>query len=272
MGHQISLAYLTVSDVDPVTAVHIAAKAGYDLIGFRLLPASPAEAPFPLMNDEALLQDVLSALDDTGVSAADVEIARLKADTKIVDFESFLERSARLRARHVLVAGDDPERARLIESFGQFCRLCRGFSLTADLEFMPWTKVPNLAAARQVVEAAGEANGAVLVDALHLDRSGSSVGEFAALPRSMVNYVQLCDALADYDKSDEELIRVARTERMVPGEGDIDVVAIARAAPPDVTISIEVPNHQWAGQASAQARAKRVIDATREILAAAGRS
>lgn len=272
MPHKLSLAFLTLFDCGPVEAIRIAAETGYDMVGLRLLPAAPAEAPYPLMTEPAVLREAVAALRDTGVSVGDVEIARLKPDTEISSFERFLDHAARLGARHVLVAGDDSDRSRLTATFSGFCRLARNYGLTADLEFMPWTAAPNLAAARAIVEEAGEPNGGVLVDALHWDRSGGATEEVQALPARLVHYVQLCDGPAEYDRSDEGLIRIARSARLNPGEGGIDCVGLAAAIPDEVTISVEVPNHERAKVLGPKARAGEALAATRRVLEAAGRT
>ena len=90
------------------------------------------------------------------------------------------------------------------------------------------------------------------------------------LPRSLIHYVQLCDGPSDYDPGDEELIRVARTARLLPGEGNIDCVALARAIPKDVTISVEIPNLERAGQLAPREWASAAIAATHRVLATAG--
>lgn len=272
MPHKLSLAFLTLFDCGPVEAIRIAGETGYDMVGLRLLPSAPTEAPYPLMTDHAALREAAAALRETGVSVGDVEIARLKPDTEISSFERFLDHAAQLGARHVLVAGDDPDSARLTGTFAGFCRLARNYGLTADLEFMPWTAVPNLAAARAVVEAAGQPNGGVLVDALHWDRSGGTTDEVRALPASLVNYVQFCDGPADYDRSDEGLIRIARSARLNPGEGNIDCVGLAASIPDGVTISVEVPNHDLASTLGPKARAEAALTAARRVLEAAGRT
>lgn len=269
MPHPFSLAFLTVFDAGPVEAIRVAAETGYDMVGLRLLPAGPAEAPYPLMTDDRVLEEAIAAIRDTGIAVADVEIVRLKPDTIVADFEPFLERTGRLGARHVLVAGDDPDASRLTDGFAAFCKLAKAYNLTADLEFMPWTGVPDLAFARRIVEAAGEPNGGVLVDALHLDRAGSTLEEVHTLPARWINYVQFCDGPADYDRSDEGLIRVARQARLMPGDGAIDLAGLARAIPDGVTISIEVPNHELASRTSPRERAQMALEATRRLLAAA---
>jgi len=65
------------------------------------------------------------------------------------------------------------------------------YGMTADLEFMPWTAVPHARAALSVIEAAGmPPNAGILVDALHFDRSATTLddiraGLFAALPADL---------------------------------------------------------------------------------------
>src|SRR5690606_32839856 len=114
-------------------------------------------------------------------------------------------------------------------------------------------------------------NGGVLVDALHYDRSASTLDEIAALPKAQVNYVQLCDGEVPYDPSDEGLIRIARGARLFPGQGDIDLIGLARVIPEGVTISVEVPHLALAEKVDALGRAEMAIAATRAILRAAGR-
>ena len=271
MTHPLSLAFLTLHDVPPAEVARAAAATGYDLIGLRLLPAAPGEAAYPLMTDPAARRAVRAVLADTGLGVGDVEIVRLKPDTRAAAFLPFLECAAELGARHVLVAGDDPDAARLTAGFAAFCELARGFALTADLEFMPWTAVPDLRSALAVVEGAGQDNGGVLVDALHYDRSATTLDEIRALPRRRVNYVQVCDGPADYDPSTEGLIRVARSARLFPGEGGIDLRGLVRAVPDDATISVEVPNHALAATATPTDRARRAMASTLALLEQAGR-
>ncbi len=271
MTHPLSLAFLTTFDVGPVEAVRIAAATGYRMVGLRILPAG-GEADYPLLTDDRVLAEVRAALADTGVTVGDVEIVRLKPENDWPLFDRFCDRCAALEARHVLVAGDDPEPARLTESFARFCDMAAPRRLTADLEFMPWTAVPDLTAALRVVRDAGRPNGGVLVDALHVDRSTTTLDQIAALPPAMVNYVQICDGPVPYDPSDAALIAIARGERMFPGFGGIDLIGLARAIPEGVTISVEVPTRSLAGRIDAQGRAEIARAATLAVLRAAGRA
>lgn len=271
MTHELSLAFLTVFDVGPVEAVKVAHETGYAMVGLRILP-SGSEGDYPLLTDDRLLGEVRAAISDTGVRIGDVEIIRLKEKNDWALFDRFCDRCAALEARHVLVAGDDPDEARLTESFARFADMAAGRNLSADLEFMPWTQVPDLATAARIVEAADRPNGAVLIDALHVDRSATTIDEIGALPASRVNYVQFCDGEVPFDPSDEALIHVARGERLFPGMGGIDLGGLARAIPDGVTISVEVPHRQLAGKIDARGRAAMAHAATTAILRAAGRA
>ena len=57
----------------------------------RFLPAAPTEPAYPILTDDAVLAEVAAALADTGVAVADIEIARLKAETDVAGFAPFFE-------------------------------------------------------------------------------------------------------------------------------------------------------------------------------------
>lgn len=270
MAHPLSLAFLTVADLGPVAAIRLAADTGYAMVGLRLLPAA-GEPDYPLMTDDALLAEARAALADTGVAVGDVEIVRLGPAPDFALFARLCRRAGQLGARHVLVAGDDPEEARLTESFARFAAMAGDHGLTADLEFMPWTAVPDLACARRVVEGAGHAAGGVLIDALHLDRAGATLDEVAALPPRLIHYVQFCDGPVPFDPATEALIAVARGARLFPGLGGIDLAGLARVIPPGAAVSVEVPNRDWAARIDARGRALMARAATEAVLRAAGR-
>jgi sugar phosphate isomerase/epimerase len=107
------------------------------------------------------------------------------------------------------------------------------------------------------------------VDALHFDRSDSSMTDIARIPAGKMHYWQLCDGPAERPTTSEGLIHAARSERMFPGEGGIDLVSLARAMPADITISVEVPTTELARTMDAGARARRALDAAKQVMASA---
>lgn len=265
---QYSLSFLTVADVSPVEAVKIAAECGYAQVGLRLLPAAPNEAEYPILTDKKLIKETQTALADSGVKVADVEIIRLSPDFDGSQYLQFLEVAQQLGAKHILIAGNDSEQNRLIENYASFCELSKKYNLTCDLEFMPWTAVKNLAQAQAIVEQSGQSNAAILIDSLHFDRSDSTIEQVKALSASQMNYVQLCDGLAKYDPSDEGLIQIARNNRLVPGQGDIDLLGLIAALPENITLAAEVPNLQLA-KLPALERARINLQAIKALVALA---
>ena len=178
----------------------------------------------------------------------------------------FLETCAKLRARAVLVAGDDPDESRLTASFAGFCEAAVPYGLTGDLEFMPWTKVPDARTAQRIATNSAQPNARVLVD-LHAGRSSTTLADIAALPRSLLSYAQICDAPREVPITDEGLIHTARQARLIPGDGGIDLVGIFAQLPPDLPVSVEIPNREEMA-AGVEAWAARALAASRSVLVA----
>jgi sugar phosphate isomerase/epimerase len=262
---QFSLAAMTVLPLAPPQAIATAAKAGYDAVGLRLLPPAPSMAAYPLMDDATMLRETQAQMQGTGVRVFDLEIVRLNAQFDARAFLPFLDVGAKLGARAVLVAGDDSDATRQAQSFAAFCELAAPFGLTANIEFMPWTAVKNCNDAAALVRAAGSPNNAgVLVDAIHFARSASSLADVAALPREWLHYGQLCDAIGVPD-SMEEIVRQARGQRLLPGEGDINLQGLVQTLPSDLTISVEAWHEHRAPAAGLDAWAKAALLATKAI-------
>ena len=264
-----SLAALTVLELAPHAMVDVAAACGYGHVGLRLLPSMPGGIAYPLMEDAAGLRETLARLDATGVKVADLEVMALRPETEIAAFAAFFETGARLGARHILVAAYDPELQRLTDRIAELCDAAAPYGLTADLEFMPWTSVPDLTTASQIIESVAKPNAEILIDALHFDRSRSAISDIAKIPAARFHYWQLCDGPAERPSTTEELMRAARTERLFPGEGGIDLVSLARAMPPDIPISLEVPTLELARTTDAHTRARRAFEGARRVMAAA---
>jgi sugar phosphate isomerase/epimerase len=262
-----SLAHLTLLDLAPAELIAVAARAGYQKVGLRLLAANPGGAAYPLMEDARALEETLARIRDTGVGVFDLEIIRIGAGFQPSAYLPFFETGARLGAKAMLVAGDDPDEARLAASFAALCEASAPFGLSADLEFMPWTKVADARTALRIVAGAAQPNGGVLVDALHFARSTSSLADIAGIPRERLHYAQICDAPAEIPETTEGLIHTARCERLLPGEGGIELAALLRTLPKDLPISVEIPNDKRAPALGAEEWARQALLASKNALA-----
>jgi sugar phosphate isomerase/epimerase len=268
MTRPLSLAALTVMELTPPEMISCAAEAGFSHVGLRLIPATEAEPRYPVVGDTAMVRETRQRLDDCGVSVLDVEIFRIKPDCCVADYEPALETAARLGASEILVAGDDPDEGRLAEHFAQLCDAAAEFNLHPSLEFMPWTDVKNLTQAGRIVNAVGRPNAGLLIDAFHLDRSRSRVEDVREIPREWLRFAQLCDVPAIRPSTMDEVLIEARAERRFPGEGGLDLIALLRALPAELPLSIEVPTRQLARTVGATERARRALTGTRALLAA----
>lgn len=263
-----SLAALTVLELSPPEMVEVAARAGYSHVGLRLVPATQEERHFPLVADAELRRQTQARLRDTGIKVLDLEILRLKPETCVADFEPILSVGAELGGTELLVAGNDPDQARLTERFAELCDLAAGFGIHPHLEFMPWTDVPNLRQAMDVVAEADRANGCVLVDAFHFNRSRSSLQDLARLAPQCMRYAQLCDVAGPVPDDMDEILRQARNERRFPGDGDADLVGLLRTLPATVPLSLEIPTRQLMEQGiSAEQRARMALEKAVAVLA-----
>ncbi|GHE22214.1 sugar phosphate isomerase/epimerase family protein [Halomonas urumqiensis] len=269
--HPYSLAALTVLELSPPEMVETAARAGYDFVGLRPIPATPDEPSFPLLSDPALLRATRRRIQDTGVKVADIEILRLKPDTRVQDdFAHFVEVGAELGASDILVAGNDDDHTRLIDNFAALCELAAPHGLHPHLEFMPWTGVKDLNQARRIIGAvrkAGHANACLLVDAFHFDRSRSHLQDLAEVPADWMRYVQICDVPGPIPESMDEILREARCERRFPGDGEADLRGLLNVIPPEVLLSLEIPTDALRQQGiSALERARTALEKARLLV------
>ncbi|MEI5997042.1 sugar phosphate isomerase/epimerase [Paraburkholderia bengalensis] len=262
----LSLSALTVLELTPPRMVQCAADAGYDFVGLRLLPATDHEVRHEIVGDTALKRETLAVLKGTGLRVLDVEIMRLKPDTDVTSYKPMLETAAELGARFALVAGNDPDEARTADRLAQLCDIAAPLGITPSLEPMPWTEVKNIAQGARIVAASGKRDTGLIIDPIHFDRAADSLDALRALPRDYFGYVQFCDAPTERPTDLDTLLYQARCERMIPGEGGLDLAGLLRALPDHLPVSVEVPTQRWAETTRAVDRARRLLDATRAVL------
>lgn len=263
----LSLSYYTVPELDAVEAVHVAADCGCSHVGLRLLGGQPGGSEMPLMLRPELRRELVSALQSRGLSPLDANTARIVPETRIEDYAAFLDVAAELGARHLLTTLDDPDSNRRRDNLTALCEAAAPRGLTVDIEFVPWQSVPSLAAAAEEVRRCGHPAAGIALDALHFFRSGSSLADLESLPRAWFRYLQLCDAprLAT-PPSREELIHEAVKERLLPGEGDIDLAGLLGAFPEPLPLAMEIPQESLARELDAATRVGRAVAALRALL------
>jgi sugar phosphate isomerase/epimerase len=245
----LSLAHLTILDTTPPDLISAAAVAGFPHVGIRLT-ATPSVGvpPYDALHEGPMLRETLLRLKDTGITVLDTEFLRFEPDRPEGIPEGFLEVSARLGAKHVLVMSAEPDEARTLERFGELCDRAAQYDLRVGLEFAVYTGVRTLADAARMVKASGRKNTAVVVDFLHFSRSGGQPAHLAAVDPALFHYAQVCDAGPDMPSPTDtpSLIREARTGRFFPGEGALPLTALVAALPAHIPLAIEAPSQALA--------------------------
>jgi sugar phosphate isomerase/epimerase len=258
----IGVAHLTALQLPPAELARQAARAGFGSIGLRLSPAMDGGLAYPIRAGSQDLAELRRVLDGEGISVYDIEFVPLLPEIDVRSYRWLLDVGAELGARSLTVSGDDADRARLAANFAEFCQLATPFGLRIDLEFMRWRPIANLQQAIAVVEQAGEPNGAVLVDALHLFRSGGDAAAIAALKPGRISAMQLCDAPWQ-SPPPEGIIAEAREGRLAPGAGGLPLAALLGALPAATDISVEMPMPQL----PAPERLALALQSTQALLA-----
>lgn len=267
MSRVYSLAYLTSHRCSPPEALRVAADNGYAYVGLRLWPNAPGAPQQHLLGLPEVLRETQAVQRDTGVGVFDLEIIRIGGQFDPHTWDALYDAGAALKAQAILVAGDDPDEARLSANYARLCEVMQPYGMTADLEFMPWTAVPDARTALRIVTNAGKPdNAGILVDALHFGRSHTTLDDIRAIPRDLLHYAQICDAEAGSHFTTEQMIHTARCERMLPGDGTIDVQGLFRALPADLPASVEVVNFAHEAKASAHEWAAICMAASRKIV------
>jgi sugar phosphate isomerase/epimerase len=260
-----SLAQLTVLHASPPELIRIAAGAGYDFVGLRLLEVTGGDA-WPLASDPALMRATKEAIARHGVGVLDIELARLTPELRVDDLTPTIAAAAELGARHVLTQAHDTEWSRLVDNLGRLCDLIAPYGLTADVEFLTWTAMRGVREALQLVRSVNRANCGITVDTLHFYRSGCLLDDLRDAPPELFHFIQICDAPAATPATVEELIFAAREDRLDPDAGELDLAAVLEALPEDIAIAIEIPNSRLASQMSDEERARNALVATKALV------
>lgn len=247
---------------DPADCVAVAADAGFDAVGLRFIGDPP---------DAGTLQRVRRRLDDTGTVLLDLEMVRFVPDDRAARAnDQVVEVATTLVPRHLTTVVYHEDTARAIDQIGALCDRVNPAGVVPALEFLPFSGVRTWADARAMVEAVGVDRAAVLVDSLHVTRSGDVAVSIEGARPELVPYAQFCDASAEpEDPSDDGLFREAIGGRLLPGHGGLPLLDFLGALRADTALSVEVLSDDLMARLDPAARATAALAATRGTLARA---
>jgi len=222
----LSLAAGVCPETGPADFVSACADAGWAACGIWFDAASWTDAT---------ATEVRRRLDDTGLIALDMEPIFVTPDGDHGD--RIIDAAVDVGARNLLVVSRGVDDQRFVERFGELCDLAAPHGIGCSLEFMAFMSIRDLPQAIGVLDAVDRPNAAVLVDNLHLARTGGTPDDVATLDPARLPYVQLCDAPA---ASPDNLVEEALDERLTLGDGKLPIGELVAALPDHTALSMEI--------------------------------
>lgn len=258
----ISLASGVVPEFGPVDTIEAARAGGFDMVGLWV---------DPLEWTAAHTRDARAALAATGMPLLDVEVIWIKPDSAIDDHRKIIDVGAELGAANVLCVSSDPDHARTATHLAALCRHAEGSGTRVALEFGIFTEVKNLTAAMAILDQVAHPLRALLIDPIHVDRSGTTIAQLAGVDPALLPYAQFCDAPAlRPDPADfDAVIHDAINLREQCGEGALPLAALYQTLPANIPLAIELRSEALRDAFPHPAlRACAVAEATRRWLEA----
>ncbi len=229
MTRLLSIAAGVHPDLAPERMVEVAAAAGWPACGVWFDPATWTEST---------TREVKKRLDDTGVVPLDLEPI-IPAPDHDDHGERVLEAAEALGARHVLFTSRLPELSATIDRFAALCDVAGNCGVTLVCEFLPIFPLRSLAMARDVVSRHPIGAAGILIDNLHLSRSGGGIDDVRAIDVRRFPYLQIADAPAPAPTEFAALLDEALNGRLLPGDGALPIAELL-ATVPFAPLSFEV--------------------------------
>ena len=268
---RIGIEYISVFGLPPVEFVNLAADLGCSYIGTALtpMPYNPHGYPtWSLIDDRALRREMISALRGRGVSISVGEGILVRPNTDVRDRALDLDVMCELGVERINTLSIDPDRSRSFDQFATLAEMTDAVGMETTVEFGPMMAVADLPTALAALRHVARSNCRLLIDTMHLVRSGSGASDIAALDPAVIGYAQLCDAplISKFSQYMDE----AKYERMAPGTGELPLLDILAALPGHLAVGLEVPQRSLAeAGVGPRERLGRCVEATRELLARA---
>jgi sugar phosphate isomerase/epimerase len=260
--NRISFASGIVPECGPLDTIRAASVGDFDAVGLWVEPAKWSDT---------ITRECRAALADTGLELLDVEVIWLKPDSDMADHKACIDIGAELGAKNVLCVASDPDMSANAARLAELCQHAEGSGMRVALEFGIFTEVKNLRTAMAVLDDVAHPLRALLIDPIHVDRSGTTAAEIAAVPRALLPYAQFCDAPtkrpdpANFD----EIIIDAIDLREQCGAGGLPLKAMYDALPAGIPLSIELRSKALReGFPDPGERSRQVATATRAWLEA----
>ncbi|MCE0506158.1 TIM barrel protein [Roseivivax sp. GX 12232] len=262
----LALHQLCLRDTGPLDLPGIARGAGLDRVSVFVIPPAPNLDIFPRLTaqDLAAFRTTCAA---HAVTVHNIEVFSITPETEVAEFTPALDLGAEIGAQRLTALVQDPEAGRAGARLAELADAAAARGMAVSLEFMKFSQCRSIGAGEELLRAIGHENLSLLVDPLHLFRTGGTVADLAATDPALIGAAQLCDGPLT---APESPFAEAVEDRGLPGEGAFPLAAFLAALPPKVPLDLEVPMQRLARAGlSPGERAERLVAASRAVLEAA---
>ena len=266
MARKFSLAYLTLSGIDPMEQIRIAGATGYDYVSLRTIPmGQPGEPQLVLEKDPQLFRAVRDRMESCGVQLLDVELVRIREDLP-GDYRGAFDCAAQLGAGHVLSSVWTKDRDFAAERYADICDQAAEYGMDVNVEFPIVSCMTTFEETVALVNRVGKPNLKVFVDTLYGHWDGLTAEKIAAVPQEKYGIIHLCDCPVD---EGTDITQIVRQRREYCGYGKANLPEMLKALP-ERLCSIELPNLQNVERYGPEGHARHCLEAAKALFTREG--
>src|SRR6218665_160478 len=256
----IVLDHLTAWELSPPALIDGAADAGYDAVSLWFHAPPDGVEAYPLADGTSMQRETIARSQDRGIPVFNIGLFALSPAGWQDHWDAMLASGASMGARRAIVLHFDPDPRRAQALLARLAQRAADHGIGVDIEFIAGSGLASLAAACDLAQATGGDCG-IILDPLHLQRTGGSPADIDDRARGLIRYVQLCDGPATM--SPEGALEEGSRHRLLTGKGAFPLWAFVEALPRGIPIGLEIPLRDMA------ARGVGPIERARVALAAA---
>jgi sugar phosphate isomerase/epimerase len=177
---QLTLGFLTIdAQAAPLDVIAAAAEAGFGAAGLRISGRMPGDAWPSVDGDPAAFANIRESAGRHGVRISSISGYYITPQTTRAHLLANVRAARELGAPLIAQGCFDGDAARVGGLLRDYAAAAADAGLRIALEFMPMSELKDLAQARGLIDRAGTANVGLLIDSLHLARSGAGAAEGA---------------------------------------------------------------------------------------------
>jgi len=256
MPRQTVLAHFSIRDASFAERCAAARAAGFDGIGLYVGEYSR------LRSEGRSDEDLLGILAEHEMRVIELEALRFFADEHTDLFVHLVATFGAERIQTIAPFTGTVDRLAAARWLAALADRLAPFGASLAIEFLPFTDVPDVASAAEIIRLTARPNVGMCVDSWHVFR-GAGLASLADLDPAHVVNVQFNDG--PLDPVLDDYVQDCLHHREPPGEGEFDLRAFVAAMPPGAPFSIEVPDDDLDGL-TPEAAAVILHDATMRYL------